>query len=80
MGIKMCVDDDREQKLEEERCALEREKKKLAEQQDVAQRRIIQAESLMSKCSREVKAFQTYKVRIYWDGNEKCVNDVHIFP
>jgi hypothetical protein len=51
-----------EEYLKEERCILEKEREKLAEQQDMAQRKMIQAESLMSKCSREMKEFQAYKV------------------
>ncbi|KAI8105218.1 hypothetical protein M9435_000388 [Picochlorum sp. BPE23] len=50
-----------EEYLKEERCILEKEREKLAEQQDMAQRKMIQAESLMSKCSREMKEFQAYK-------------------
>lgn len=60
------VDDDAQKRvdetLKEEWRTLEKEREKLAEQQDMAQRKMIQAESLMSKCSREMKEFQAYKV------------------
>ena len=52
------------EKLKEERCSLEKEREKLAGQQGMAQRKMIQAESLMSKCSREMKEFEAYKVGV----------------